>query len=119
MHLGGVGRILKMKLVRFELESQLLVHEALVEQWSNDIVWLWDRCQPLPNKPHIAQWHDLIRRIRLRKEGSVEEVNNIDEHLEEAVLEEGALDGEDADEEWINETEAAGVEADAGDARGL
>ncbi|KAA1132381.1 hypothetical protein PGTUg99_004211 [Puccinia graminis f. sp. tritici] len=119
MHLGGVGRLLKMKMVRYELESRLLLHETLVEQWSNDIVWLWDRCQLLPNKPHITQWHDLLRRIHLHKQGSADEVNGVDEHLEEAVLEEGALDGEDADDKWINETDAAGVEADAGDARGL
>ncbi|PLW36563.1 hypothetical protein PCANC_15494 [Puccinia coronata f. sp. avenae] len=108
MHMGGISRRHKMKLIVQEMKVSLEKHEILVEQWSEDVVWLWARCQPLPNKPHIHQWHDLMARIATRK--ASEEA--IDEDVEEAAIDMGALDGEDASKDWIRETDLAGIEDD-------
>ncbi|KAA1119937.1 hypothetical protein PGT21_036409 [Puccinia graminis f. sp. tritici] len=84
--------------------TRLDKHEVLVEEWSEDVVWLWSMCQPIPNKPHIQQWHELINRIRTRKVRRDNGVG-IDETLEDTVIEVGALDGdgEDASNEMVNE----------------
>ncbi|KAA1106725.1 hypothetical protein PGTUg99_014882 [Puccinia graminis f. sp. tritici] len=104
MDLGGLNRRLKIKLVQQELYTRIDEHEVLVEEWSEDIVWLWSMCQPLPNKPHIKQWHDLINRIRGRKVRRDNGVG-IDETLEDTVIEAGALDGdgEDASDDLVDE----------------
>ncbi|PLW19176.1 hypothetical protein PCASD_20545 [Puccinia coronata f. sp. avenae] len=97
-----------MKMISRELKARLEKHKALVEQWSEDVVWLWGQCQPLPNKPHIKQWNDLIERIAARKANEVA----VEEELEAAAIDVQHLDGEDANEEWIDETDHAGLEED-------
>ncbi|KAA1115642.1 hypothetical protein PGTUg99_018995 [Puccinia graminis f. sp. tritici] len=106
MYLGGISRRQKFKMIERELRTRLDEHEALVEDWSEDVIWLWSMCQPIPNKPYIKQWHELISRIRTRKTRS-ETGGGIDETLEDTVIEVGALDGdgEDASDEWINEAQ--------------
>jgi hypothetical protein len=107
MQLGGISRQHKMKMISQELKARLEKHKATVEQWSEDVVWLWGQCQPLPNKPHINQWHDLIERIAAQKKKVA-----VEEELEAAAIDVQHLDGEDANEEWIDETDLAGLEED-------
>ncbi|KAA1120371.1 hypothetical protein PGTUg99_003121 [Puccinia graminis f. sp. tritici] len=106
MDLGRVNRRLKIKLVEQEMFTRLNEHKVLVEEWSEDVVWLWSMCQPIPNKPHIQQWHELINQIRTRKVRRDNGVG-IDETLEDTVIEVGALDGDgkDASDEMVNENE--------------
>jgi hypothetical protein len=56
MDLGGASRQHKIKLIDQELGICLKEHEVLMENWSANVVWLWNRCQPLTNKPHISMW---------------------------------------------------------------
>jgi hypothetical protein len=97
-----------MKIVAREMKVFLDKHKILVEQWSEDVLWLWSRCQPLPNRPHIHQWHELMARIATQK--AREEA--IDEDVEEAAIDMGALNGEDASKDWIRETDLTGIEDD-------
>ncbi|PLW50273.1 hypothetical protein PCASD_01704 [Puccinia coronata f. sp. avenae] len=106
MRLGGMNRRQKMKIVAREMKVFLDKHKILVEQWSEDVLWLWSRCQPLPNRPHIHQWHELMARIATQK--AREEA--IDEDVEEAAIDMGALDGEDTSKDWIRETDLTGIE---------
>jgi hypothetical protein len=53
MHLGGISQKHKMKMVSEELKACLEKDEVLLEHWLEDVIWLWGRCQLLPNKPHI------------------------------------------------------------------
>jgi hypothetical protein len=97
-----------MQIVSQELKSRLEKHKVLLEQWSGDVFWLWGRCQPLPNKLHIKEWHDLMGRIATRKESEAA----VEKDLEEAAIDVGILDGEDANEEWINESNLTGLADD-------
>ena len=74
----------------------------LLEHWLEDVIWLWSRCQPLPNKPHIKQWHDLMGQIATRKARKASEAA-VDEDVEGAAIDVGTLDGEDANNQWIVE----------------
>ncbi|PLW26095.1 hypothetical protein PCANC_24512 [Puccinia coronata f. sp. avenae] len=74
-----------MKMISQELKARLEKHKALVEQWSEDVVWLW-----------------------ARKANEVA----VEEELEAAAIDVQHLDGEDANEEWIDETDLAGLEED-------
>jgi hypothetical protein len=110
MQMGGISRRHKMKLVAQEMKVSLEKHKILVEQWSEDVVWLWVRCQPLPNKPHIHQWHDLMAWIAMQK--ASEEA--IEKDVEEAAIDMGSLNSEDASKDWIRETDLASIEDNLG-----
>ncbi|PLW07214.1 hypothetical protein PCASD_26364 [Puccinia coronata f. sp. avenae] len=73
-----------MKMISQELKARLEKHKATVEQWSEDVVWLWAQ------KKKVA----------------------VEEELEAAAIAVQHLDGEDANEEWIDETDLAGLEED-------
>ncbi|PLW37728.1 hypothetical protein PCANC_02188 [Puccinia coronata f. sp. avenae] len=73
-----------MKMISQELKARLEKHKATVEQWSEDVVWLWAQ------KKKVA----------------------VEEELEAAAIDVQHLDGEDANEEWIDETDLAGLEED-------
>ncbi|WAR54854.1 hypothetical protein PtB15_4B472 [Puccinia triticina] len=47
--LGDLTRKAKMKVICSELQLRLKEHEELICDWSDNLVWLWLRCQPINN----------------------------------------------------------------------
>ncbi|WAQ87011.1 hypothetical protein PtA15_7A740 [Puccinia triticina] len=102
--LGDLTREAKMKVICEELKLQLKAHEELVSDWSEDLVWLWSRCQPVNNQHLISEWHALIQQIE-QLESQTVPTPDIDENLEDAVLDVNVEDGEDAEDELLSDAE--------------
>ncbi|KAH9465517.1 hypothetical protein Pst134EA_013399 [Puccinia striiformis f. sp. tritici] len=107
VQLGDFSPVEKLRVIGEELQTRLLAHQTLVEEWSPDIEWLWNRCQPLENRGRISEWHALMTEVQrhipqefpapAEVEGAVE---GIDDALEAAVVDVGNNDGEDG---WISD----------------
>ncbi|KAI7934170.1 hypothetical protein MJO28_017269 [Puccinia striiformis f. sp. tritici] len=102
LSLGEMSRLGKLELIKHEMKIELNHHGSLLEDWSNNIAWLWRRCQPRSSHPLLQQWNSVLDQIR--REGP--ESNNlpllfVEDELEDAVLEVDHDDGEDVAEETI------------------
>ncbi|KAI7944673.1 hypothetical protein MJO28_010368 [Puccinia striiformis f. sp. tritici] len=109
--LYGVAGKTRYKLLSKELSRRLETHGAQMDEWSETVIWLWNRCQPRGNRGFISNWNEMIRKIRngnitLAQEGEAE----VDEQLESTVLEVEVDDGEDVDVALISEVEGAVAE---------
>jgi hypothetical protein len=111
MELGGASRRHKMKLILHELVDRTAEHKNQMENWSNDVVWLWDRCQLAPNKPNITAWLQVLSAIRRNRENANRAY--MDDDVEEAILKDDA--GEEANDEWINEQDLTDLQVDVDD----
>ncbi|KAA1102587.1 hypothetical protein PGTUg99_020490 [Puccinia graminis f. sp. tritici] len=124
--LGDFNREEKLKVIKAEIHERLLIHSTLLEDWSENILWLWARCQPSNNRHYINQWYQLMSHIQndranarrnpsnaleLLPDVDFQDVRialaNINEAMEDAVLDVDIDDGEDVDEALITE---AGIE---------
>ncbi|KNE87981.1 hypothetical protein PSTG_18625 [Puccinia striiformis f. sp. tritici PST-78] len=93
-------------------EAELENHGTLMDDWSEHISWLWTRCQPEGNRGYIADWDQMIRKIR--RGNPTEDQPQVEEEIEAAVLEVGLDDGEDADVALIAAAEG-GISNDVSD----
>ncbi|POW11628.1 hypothetical protein PSTT_05128 [Puccinia striiformis] len=64
VQLGDFSPVEKLRVIGEELQTRLLAHQTLVEEWSPDIEWLWNRCQPLENRGRISEWHALMTEVQ-------------------------------------------------------
>ncbi|WAQ87663.1 hypothetical protein PtA15_8A569 [Puccinia triticina] len=103
--LGDLTRKAKMKVICSELQLRLKEHEELICDWSDDLVWLWSRCQPINNQHSISEWHTLIQQIE-QLESQTVPAPDIDEILEDAVLDVNVDDGEDVEDNLISDAES-------------
>ncbi|WAR53995.1 hypothetical protein PtB15_3B505 [Puccinia triticina] len=96
--LTGVTRRDSVKVIRNEVNRQLLLHCELVKGWSEDVTWLWQHCQPAQNAAFLDTWNKFVDQIRkVRLGGSSNDTERTDDALEDAVLDELVDDGEDLD----------------------
>ena len=105
MPLAKIGRQDKLKLIRKELRNRKLSHGCLMDEWNEDIMWLWEHCQPAGNEDFCQVWIDLIAQVNssVLPVSAVEQ--DVDDVLEEAVMGELVNDGEDAQDGWVSENE--------------
>ncbi|PLW19874.1 hypothetical protein PCANC_09273 [Puccinia coronata f. sp. avenae] len=102
----GMNRKNKIKCIARELHMRLFSHQTLVQDWSDDVRWLWGVCQPKENKQLINAWTELMDQVRsVRRGWGLEEDSGdlIDEDVEEAALNVDEDDGEDAEDDWVDE----------------
>ncbi|WAR63976.1 hypothetical protein PtB15_16B135 [Puccinia triticina] len=71
--MAGMTYRQKLKCINQELRLRLSTHKVLVQDWSDDVMWLWDK---LPD---------------------------IDEELEDVLLDNEGDDGDYAKDDWVNE----------------
>ncbi|KAI7943759.1 hypothetical protein MJO28_011287 [Puccinia striiformis f. sp. tritici] len=108
---GAISRS-RYKMIIKMCEAELENHGTLMDDWSEHISWLWTRCQPEGNRGYIADWDQMIRKIR--RGNPTEDQPQVEEEIEAAVLEVGLDDGEDADVALIAAAEG-GVSNDVSD----
>ncbi|WAQ82400.1 hypothetical protein PtA15_2A717 [Puccinia triticina] len=96
--LTGVTQRDSVKVIRNEVNRQLLSHCELVKGWSEDVTWLWQHCQPAQNAAFLDTWNKFVDQIRkVRLGGSSNDTERTDDALEDAVLDKLVDDGEDLD----------------------
>ncbi|KAI9623595.1 hypothetical protein KEM48_009362 [Puccinia striiformis f. sp. tritici PST-130] len=83
------------KMVIKMCEADLEIHGTLMDDWSEQISWLWTRCQPEGNQYYIAEWDQMIQRIG--RGNPTEDQPQVEEQVEATVLEVDLDDGKDAD----------------------
>ncbi|KAH9455406.1 hypothetical protein Pst134EA_022874 [Puccinia striiformis f. sp. tritici] len=108
---GAISRS-RYKMIIKMCEADLENHGTLMDDWSEHISWLWTRCQPEGNRGYIADWDQMIRKIR--RGNPTEDQPQVEEEIEAAVLEVGLDDGEDADVALIAAAEG-GISNDVSD----
>ena len=110
--LGTLSRRDKIKLIGKELLNRLATHNDLIEDWSENLQWLWANCQPAGNDSFLAGWKSLLEEVKKVKKGRDGDLlaEEVDDTLEEAVLGEVVDDGEEAAEaaEGSNVSEGEG-----------
>ncbi|KAA1113241.1 hypothetical protein PGT21_026162 [Puccinia graminis f. sp. tritici] len=102
IHLTNITRGDKVKLIHKELLNRLASHNELVEEWSDNITWLWGSCQPTENLTFIQDWNNLLRQIKQEKLDNFPDLNDVNDVLEEIVSGEVVDDGEDTEEVWVD-----------------
>ncbi|KAA1107884.1 hypothetical protein PGTUg99_029056 [Puccinia graminis f. sp. tritici] len=101
--LYGLSRRNKLRLIRKELRHRQLRHTVLVEEWNPHVLWLAQHCQPSEHrKSMLRDWDNMKKDMELDKASGFVKQPEVDTQLEEAVLGEGADDGEDVDENVIS-----------------
>ncbi|WAR51794.1 hypothetical protein PtB15_1B230 [Puccinia triticina] len=110
LSLGLLTRLGKLELIREELKLNLIDHGELIKLWSNDISWLWQRCQPDSNNSQFQEWTRLIDQVKRDRHTFFPNIlsndlasNDVDDDLEEAVLDVLQDDGEDVQEELMTD----------------
>ncbi|KAA1130419.1 hypothetical protein PGTUg99_015687 [Puccinia graminis f. sp. tritici] len=108
--MDGMNAVEKYRVIGDELRARLALHAVVVEEWSDDIIWLWDRCQPINNRGHISQWHDLLAEVKRNQPPTLPEspdihttLQDIDDGLEEIIINGHLDDGEDAEENLMTD----------------
>ncbi|KAI9613904.1 hypothetical protein H4Q26_009754 [Puccinia striiformis f. sp. tritici PST-130] len=91
---GAISRS-RYKMVIKMCEADLEIHGTLMDDWSEQISWLWTRCQPEGNQYYIAEWDQMIQRIG--RGNPTEDQPQVEEQVEATVLEVDLDDGKDAD----------------------
>ncbi|KAA1076872.1 hypothetical protein PGT21_022759 [Puccinia graminis f. sp. tritici] len=102
LSLGECSRLDKLQLVANELQARLRLHSQLIQDWSDNVTWLWRRCQPFSNRGSIGEWNNLVEQLS-RSDGTSS--STIDDELEDLMLDENVDDGEDVEERLISNTE--------------
>ncbi|EFP81108.2 uncharacterized protein PGTG_07360 [Puccinia graminis f. sp. tritici CRL 75-36-700-3] len=102
IHLTNISRSDKVKLIQKELLNRLAIHNNLVEEWSENVTWLWGCCQPTENQSFVQIWNDLVKQVKQEKLNNFADLNNAEDALEEIVSGEVVDDGEDADGSWVD-----------------
>ncbi|WAR53832.1 hypothetical protein PtB15_3B341 [Puccinia triticina] len=103
--MANISRFDKVQSIQKELLSRLANHNNLVEEWSENVVWLWNNCQPTQNQEFMTRWNKLLEDIQQEKLDYFPNLDNIDDDLEQVISGEVVDDGEDAEEEWIDVAE--------------
>ncbi|KAA1067628.1 hypothetical protein PGT21_011815 [Puccinia graminis f. sp. tritici] len=106
--LGDLGRVPKLKLINDELELQLKLHGQLLLDWSDNVTWLWNRCQPHNNRAAMSDWISLVTQITNNSQPHSNQptpLATVDDDLEEAGLDD-VEDGEDVEDQLISDAEA-------------
>ncbi|OAV86558.1 hypothetical protein PTTG_03307 [Puccinia triticina 1-1 BBBD Race 1] len=103
--MANISRFDKVQSIQKELLSRLANHNDLVEEWSENVVWLWNNCQPTQNQEFMTRWNKLLEDIQQEKLDYFPNLDNIDDDLEQVISGEVVDDGEDAEEEWIDVAE--------------
>ncbi|KAI7939540.1 hypothetical protein MJO29_014276 [Puccinia striiformis f. sp. tritici] len=105
--LGAMPRLQKLQLIKQELTRSTSEHADLLVEWSDNITWLWKRCQPTGNNNHFQQWLAIVEQANLlHLTRNRSHADDVDDWIEEAVLDEGLDDGDDAEENLIYQFEA-------------
>ncbi|KNE89090.1 hypothetical protein PSTG_17452 [Puccinia striiformis f. sp. tritici PST-78] len=100
--LGSMSRLEKLDLIKHEMKIELNNHGSLLQDWDNDIAWLWSRCQPQSSRPLLQRWDSTLDRIRREEpESNSLPLLLVEDEIEDAVLEVDHDDGEDVAEETI------------------
>ncbi|PLW33701.1 hypothetical protein PCASD_10315 [Puccinia coronata f. sp. avenae] len=94
----------KCKVIYRELRRRRLSHGIMMDEWSGNLTWLWERCQPFENRGFIAGWNTMLQEIRSGNDTDSERQMVVDEELEDVVLED-VDDGEYVDMALIDQTE--------------
>ncbi|WAQ82829.1 hypothetical protein PtA15_3A193 [Puccinia triticina] len=100
--MAGMTYRQKLKCINQELRLRLSTHKVLVQDRSDDVMWLWDKCQPPQNKPNISEWIRLAECSR-SDAGVNLEVPDIDEELEDVLLDNEGDDGDYDEDDWVDE----------------
>ncbi|KAI7948552.1 hypothetical protein MJO29_010217 [Puccinia striiformis f. sp. tritici] len=97
-----MSRLEKLDLIKHEMKIELNNHGSLLQDWDNDIAWLWSRCQPQSSRPLLQRWDSTLDRIRREEpESNSLPLLLVEDEIEDAVLEVDHDDGEDVAEETI------------------
>lgn len=57
-----------------------------MDEWIEEIIWLWDHCQPAGNEIFCQVWNDFVSQVMLEVLPVPAVVEDVDDVLEEAVL---------------------------------
>ncbi|EFP79302.2 uncharacterized protein PGTG_05623 [Puccinia graminis f. sp. tritici CRL 75-36-700-3] len=101
----------KYKVILRELRRRLASHGTLMDEWSEKVLWLWDRCQPAGNQGFILTWTDMMDKINRSNTINSDVLAGVDEEYEETVLEVDLDDGEDAEATLISSLGGDGASA--------
>ncbi|KNZ46937.1 hypothetical protein VP01_6819g1 [Puccinia sorghi] len=105
LHMGGLPRKYKCKLILREMRRHLDAHGVLMDCWCEGVVHMWDCCQPWGNGNCKRDWNKMIHKIRLEYCVRHGVVDGLDEEQEEVVLEAHIDDGEDAEGDLMSSME--------------
>jgi hypothetical protein len=107
LSLGNFSPKHKYIVLKRDIRRRLVAHGAMMEEWSDKIIWLWECCQPLSNRGYISDWEKMIVNIRAGNPIEAETLAGVEEEMEETVLAVELDDGEDAtDGDLMSATEA-------------
>ncbi|PLW34866.1 hypothetical protein PCASD_15069 [Puccinia coronata f. sp. avenae] len=108
VQLPNLKRIEKTWVIMKELCMRLASHRELVTEWSDNFLWVWDHCHPKENENQafIDSWRKLIQHIRQTNVADLVDIDDADDALEDAVLEEVIEDGEEAEDNWMSDNDS-------------
>ncbi|KAA1077789.1 hypothetical protein PGT21_019911 [Puccinia graminis f. sp. tritici] len=101
----------KYKVILRELRRRLASHGTLMDEWSEKVIWLWDRCQPAGNRGFISTWTNMMDKINRSNTINSDVLAGVDEEYEETLLEVDLDDGEDAEATLISSLDGDGASA--------
>ncbi|WAQ81212.1 hypothetical protein PtA15_1A552 [Puccinia triticina] len=105
--LHGLDRRDRLRVICKELRCRQTLHAALVEEWHSHVPWLANHCQPSEYRTSMLRnWDNMRTKMGLAEYASSSNLPEVDVELEEAILEVGADDGEDAEEDMFLNTDA-------------
>ncbi|WAQ92332.1 hypothetical protein PtA15_16A238 [Puccinia triticina] len=105
--LHGLDRRDRLRVICKELRCRQTLHAALVEEWHSHVPWLANHCQPSEYRTSMLRnWDNMRTKMGLPEYASSSNLPEVDVELEEAILEVGADDGEDAEEDMFLNTDA-------------
>ncbi|KAH9460739.1 hypothetical protein Pst134EB_008897 [Puccinia striiformis f. sp. tritici] len=105
LELGDILRLDKLQLIKHEVTRCTIEHAILVDEWKDNISWLWQRCQPTGNDDHFRQWLALVEKANGLVRSTSPHVDDVDDWIEEVVLDEEHDDGDDVNEDVISQVE--------------
>ncbi|PLW18947.1 hypothetical protein PCASD_22740 [Puccinia coronata f. sp. avenae] len=108
VQLPNLNRIEKTRVIMKELCMRLASHRELVTEWSDNFLWVWDHCHPKENENQafIDSWRKLIQHISQTNVADLVDIDDADDALEDAVLEEVIEDGEEAEDDWMSDNDS-------------
>ncbi|OAV86597.1 hypothetical protein PTTG_29818 [Puccinia triticina 1-1 BBBD Race 1] len=105
--LHGLDQRDRLRVIRKELRCRQTLHAALVEEWHSHVPWLANHCQPSEYRTSMLRnWDNMRTKMGLAEYASSSNLPEVDVELEKAILEVGADDGEDAEEDMFFNTDA-------------
>ncbi|PLW39434.1 hypothetical protein PCASD_07986 [Puccinia coronata f. sp. avenae] len=91
----------KIKVIKRELRSRLTAHCDLVFTWSENVEWLWSRCQPEGSKSIMESWGEMLNQIAQGNPISPDVLEGVREDMESVQVDVNWDDGEDANEDLV------------------